>query len=154
MSYWQVFQQAMRRRGNKFSRYRNPAAVCNNPQPLVKPVLPYAQKNIDADRQYLDICLNIKTLNKVFKALNDPTRRDILNLLKQRNMTAGEIAEQFSMSWPSISHHLDLLKQAGLVDSEKKGQFVLYSLNMSVMDDLLRWVMQFSQNKKGGKHEK
>jgi len=51
-------------------------------------------------------------MNNVFKALNDPTRREILELLKEKELTAGEIAEQFNMSWPSISHHLDLLKQA------------------------------------------
>ena len=60
-------------------------------------------------------------MNSIFKALNDPTRREILQLLQERDMTAGEIAEQFSMSWPSISHHLDLLKQASLVKAEKDG---------------------------------
>ena len=54
-------------------------------------------------------------MNSVFKALNDPTRREILELLQQRDMTAGEIVDQFNISGPSISHHLDLLKQAGLV---------------------------------------
>ena len=54
-------------------------------------------------------------MNSVFKALNDPTRREILQLLQQKDLTAGEIADQFNMSFPSISHHLDLLKQAKLV---------------------------------------
>ena len=60
-------------------------------------------------------------MNSVFKALNDPTRREILQLLRQRDMTAGEIVEQFNISGPSISHHLDLLKQANLVQSVKEG---------------------------------
>ncbi len=90
-------------------------------------------------------------MNDIFKALNDPTRREILELLKKQDMTAGQIAEQFNMSWPSISHHLDLLKRAGLITAEKNGQFISYSLNMSVVDDVLKWVMQFStKNKKGG----
>jgi ArsR family transcriptional regulator len=87
-------------------------------------------------------------MNAVFKALNDPTRREILELLKEKEMTAGEIAEQFNMSWPSISHHLDLLKQAKLVDAEKEGQYIYYSLNTTVLDEILKWVMQFKTKKK------
>ena len=87
-------------------------------------------------------------MNSVFKALNDPTRREILELLKEKEMTAGEIAEQFNMSWPSISHHLDLLKQAKLVEAEKEGQYIYYSLNTTVLDEILKWVMQFRTKKK------
>src|SRR5690349_15585655 len=65
-------------------------------------------------------------MNIIFKALNDPTRRAILEMLQQKDMTAGEIAEQFHISFPSISHHLDLLKQANLVVAEKEGQFVFF----------------------------
>ena len=63
-------------------------------------------------------------MNTIFKALNDPTRREIIELLKKKDLTAGEIADHFSISKPSISHHLDLLKQAGLVDAAKQGQFI------------------------------
>lgn len=87
-------------------------------------------------------------MNSVFKALNDPTRREILQLLQQRNMTAGEIVEQFNISGPSISHHLDLLKQANLVTSVKEGQFIYYSLNTTVVDDILKWFLQFKSKKK------
>lgn len=88
-------------------------------------------------------------MNHVFKALNDPTRRSILDLLKAKDLTAGEIADEFNISKPSISHHLDLLKQAGLVESYRKGQFIHYSLITSVMDDLLSWLMTFpTKNKK------
>ncbi|MFN0201198.1 MAG: autorepressor SdpR family transcription factor [Bacteroidia bacterium] len=83
-------------------------------------------------------------MNELFKALNDPTRRQILTLLKEKDLTAGEIAAHFEMSKPSISHHLDLLRQANLVISFKKGQFVLYSLNMTVLDELLGWVLMFT----------
>lgn len=82
-------------------------------------------------------------MNILFKALNDATRREILELLKGRDMTAGDIADHFSISKPSISHHLDLLKQAGLVEATKEGQFITYSLNTSVVDEIVKWFMQF-----------
>lgn len=87
-------------------------------------------------------------MNIIFKALNDPTRRQILELLQEKDLTAGEIAEQFKMSFPSISHHLDLLKQAKLVTSEKEGQYVYYSLNTTVVDEILKWLLQFKLKKK------
>lgn len=87
-------------------------------------------------------------MNSVFKALNDPTRREILALLQQKDLTAGEIAEQFHMSWPSISHHLDLLKQAKLVHAKKDGQYIYYSLNTTVVDEIVKWFMQFKAKKK------
>lgn len=80
-------------------------------------------------------------MNKIFKALNDQTRRDILALLKEKDMTAGEIADAFKITKPSISHHLDILSQAELVTSEKKGQYVIYSLSTTVLDDLLNWIV-------------
>lgn len=82
------------------------------------------------------------SLNLVFKALNDQTRRDILELLRKKEMTAGEIAEQFSISAPSISHHLEILKRAQLIGAEKQGQFIIYSLNSTVLDDMIKWAMQ------------
>jgi Predicted transcriptional regulators len=88
------------------------------------------------------------TINTVFKALNDATRREILELLRKRDMTAGEIADHFSISKPSISHHLELLKQADLVVSVKKGQFVEYSLNTTVIDEMLKWLIQLKDNRK------
>ena len=84
----------------------------------------------------------------VFKALNDDTRRKILELLKQGSLSAGDIAERFDIGKPSISHHLDLLKQADLVTSEKKGQFVYYSLNTTVVDDLLSWLLKLKKDEK------
>lgn len=78
-------------------------------------------------------------MNKVFQALNDETRRQIIDLLKEEDMTAGEIAEQFDMSKPSISHHLDKLKQADLVTGVKQGQYIIYSLNTTILDEILNW---------------
>jgi ArsR family transcriptional regulator, arsenate/arsenite/antimonite-responsive transcriptional repressor len=85
-------------------------------------------------------------MNVLFKALNDPTRRQILDLLREGDLTAGDIADRFDMTKPSISHHLDLLKQAGLVEATKEGQFIRYTLNTTVLDELLGWLMGFKQN--------
>lgn len=76
-------------------------------------------------------------MGDVWKALADPTRRKILELLKQKDMNAGEIAAEFNMTKPSISNHLSILKQADLVDSEKQGQNVMYSIKTSVLEDML-----------------
>ncbi|MCW3103511.1 MAG: sdpR 5 [Bacteroidetes bacterium] len=86
-------------------------------------------------------------MNLLFKALGDPTRRQIIELLRKRDMTAGEIADYFSISKPSISHHLDLLRQANVVMSIKEGQFVTYSLNTTVFDEMVKWVMDMSDKK-------
>jgi len=96
---------------------------------------------------YLDIyliILEVIFLNDTFKALADPTRRQILRLLRKGDLTAGEIAEHFNMTKPSISHHLNLLKQARLVLSERKGQYIVYSLNTTVVQEVLRWLMEIS----------
>ncbi|GAB4040512.1 autorepressor SdpR family transcription factor [Spirosoma gilvum] len=84
-------------------------------------------------------------MNNLFKALNDPTRRQILDLLRESDLNAGEIADRFDMTKPSISHHLDLLRQAGLVEATKQGQFVNYSLNTTVMDELMAWLLSFQK---------
>ncbi|MFN0048973.1 MAG: autorepressor SdpR family transcription factor [Cytophagales bacterium] len=87
-------------------------------------------------------------MNSLFKALNDSTRRAILEKLREKDMTAGEIADQFLITKPSISHHLDLLKQADLVKSIKKGQFIFYSINLSVVDEILDWLLNIKNPQK------
>ena len=87
-------------------------------------------------------------MNTLFKALNDPTRREILEMLKEGDLTAGQIADKFHISKPSISHHLDLLKQADLVVAVKEGQFITYSINTTVLDEMLQWILHFSTKKK------
>ncbi len=84
-------------------------------------------------------------MNHIFKALDDPTRREILVMLKEKDMTAGEIADKFNISKPSISHHLDILKQAKLVVAIKQGQFQLYSLNTTIMDEIIQWMMNLNK---------
>ncbi len=86
-----------------------------------------------------------KKMNDIFKALNDPTRREILSMLREGDMTAGDIAARFEMSAPSISHHLDKLKRAGLVTTIKQGQFVMYSINTTIVDDLLQYILTFKK---------
>lgn len=87
-------------------------------------------------------------MNNLFKALNDQTRREIVELLKGGDMTAGDIAEHFDISKPSISHHLDLLRQADIVSSVKKGQFIYYSLNATVLDEIITWFLGLKNKKK------
>ena len=87
-------------------------------------------------------------MNDVFKALNDPIRRDILTLLRERDRTAGEIADHFSVGKPTISHHLDLLRHANLVESVKNGQFVVYSLNTTVLDEIMKWFLELKTSTK------
>lgn len=82
-------------------------------------------------------------MKDVFKALSDPTRRKILELLKEKDRSAGEIAEAFTIGKPSISHHLGILKDADLVQTERDGQSIIYSLNTTVFQELLAWVYSF-----------
>ncbi|MGL6009036.1 MAG: autorepressor SdpR family transcription factor, partial [Culicoidibacterales bacterium] len=88
-------------------------------------------------------------MNLAFKALADPTRREILQLLRTSDLNAGEISEHFAMTKPSISHHLKLLKQADLICDEKQGQFIIYSLNTSVVEDAMSWIFDLTKIQKG-----
>jgi DNA-binding transcriptional ArsR family regulator len=94
------------------------------------------------DPEYFDNCRNteLPSVDSLFKAFNDPTRRRILELLRVRSLTAGEIADACSVGKPTISHHLDLLMRAELIEQEKEGQFRRYHLNTSVMEDLMLWL--------------
>lgn len=87
-------------------------------------------------------------MSALFKALDDPTRRKILEMLKEKDLTAGEIADAFDMSKPSISYHLDLLKRADLVISIKQGQYVTYSLSTSVLEDTIKWLVELMNKDK------
>ncbi len=75
-----------------------------------------------------------------FKALSDPIRREILGLLRTGPMAAGDIASHFSVSGATISHHLSILRDAGLVLDDKQGKYIYYELNMSVVDEILEWI--------------
>ena len=86
-------------------------------------------------------------MGDAWNALADPTRRKILTLLKEQDMNAGEIAEHFNMTKPSISHHLNQLKQAELVTAEKHGQNMVYSLNLSVFEEILQLVSDLARRK-------
>ena len=78
-------------------------------------------------------------MGDAFRALADPTRREILRMLGQQDLTAGEIADRFDMTRPSVSHHLNILKSAGLIDDEREGQFIRYSLNTTVLEQVIQW---------------
>lgn len=81
-----------------------------------------------------------RIVNALFKALNDPTRRQILEILRTRSLTAGEIAGVCQVGKSTVSHHLDLLKQAELIEEERQGQFRRYHLNTSVVEDVMVWL--------------
>jgi DNA-binding transcriptional ArsR family regulator len=81
-------------------------------------------------------------MNKVFRALADPTRRRVLQLLRQRPMTAGELSDQFAVSKPTMSAHFSVLREAGLIDAGKHGTSITYRLKLSVLEDAL---LGFSQ---------
>jgi DNA-binding transcriptional ArsR family regulator len=89
------------------------------------------------------------SINELFKALSDENRRKILDLLRSGDMTAGDIANHFDISKPGISQHLSVLKNADLVYAFKKGQYVYYSLNSTVFQEVMKWIIQF--NSKGEK---
>lgn len=83
-------------------------------------------------------------MNDVFRALSDPTRREILELLRSGPRTSGQIADKFSTSWATVSRHLSVLKDAGLILAERNGQHVVYELNTTVFQDvvenLIKWL--------------
>lgn len=91
------------------------------------------------------------SFQQTFKALGDPTRREIVQLLREGPLPAGEIAARFSLSGATVSHHLSILREAGLVMDDKRGKFIYYELNMSVVDEILGW---FSALKGEEKDEK
>ncbi|MEG0265953.1 MAG: autorepressor SdpR family transcription factor [Erysipelotrichaceae bacterium] len=86
-----------------------------------------------------------------WKALSDPTRRDIIELLKSGKMSAGDISAHFNSSNATISHHLSILKQADLIHDEKDGKYIYYDLNTSVIDEMIGW---FTSLSKGEENEK
>jgi ArsR family transcriptional regulator len=91
--------------------------------------------------------------NQTFRALADPTRREILDLLRKGEMTAGALAEKFDMTKPSMSHHFAVLKDADLITSRRDGQQIWYGLNTTVVQDLMAWAMRLMEDgkKNGGK---
>lgn len=83
------------------------------------------------------------SLNKMYAALADPTRHEILQLLKKKDMPAGQIGHHFKITAPSLSHHLNILKQADLIYSRRQGQEIIYSLNLSVFEELAQTLIKF-----------
>lgn len=81
-------------------------------------------------------------MSNVFRALADPTRRQVLALLRERPMSAGELAEQFEVSKPTMSAHFSVLREAGLIGASKQGKSILYSLRMSVLEEALMGLAQ------------
>ena len=80
------------------------------------------------------------SIQSTLKALADPTRREILNILKRGSMSAGEISESFDISFAAISRHLSVLKDADLIRDERNGKFIYYELNASVLEEIMLWI--------------
>ncbi len=89
-------------------------------------------------------------MNKIYKALSDPTRRKILEMLRKRNMTAGEIAEHFELTKPTLSKHFNVLKEADLIQGIRQGTVINYCLNVSVLEEAL-WALFNRFNLEGEK---
>ena len=85
----------------------------------------------------------------LFKALADPSRRKILELLSGGDLSAGEISSHFAMAKPSVSHHLAILRDAGLVADERRGQNIIYHLNLTVLQELTKWLYDLGLLKGG-----
>jgi ArsR family transcriptional regulator len=90
-------------------------------------------------------------LNTAFKAISDPTRREILHMLRKEEMTAGDVAARFDMTKPTISHHFAVLKAAGLITSRRAGQTIWYALNTTVLEDVLAWALDLARPSTGEK---
>ena len=87
----------------------------------------------------------------LFQALSDPTRREIIRLLKESDMTPSDLLTKIPVSQPTLSHHLDILKRADLIEGKKQGQFIRYFINMSVFQMAVDYLMEFGNNMKGEK---
>ena len=87
-------------------------------------------------------------IQQTMRALSDPTRRSILNLLKRGERSAGELASNFAMSLPAVSKHLNVLKEAELIRDRREGRHIYYELNASVLDEVLLWLQELRGEKK------
>ncbi|MBE6783970.1 MAG: winged helix-turn-helix transcriptional regulator [Ruminococcaceae bacterium] len=90
------------------------------------------------------------SLQNTLKALADPIRREILNMLKSGNLTAGEISEKFDVSMPAVSRHLSVLKDADLIRDKREGKFIIYEINTSVLEDVMLWISELKGEKEDG----
>lgn len=87
------------------------------------------------------------SMQDTLQALADPTRREILNLLKQSRMSAGEISNLFSISGAAVSRHLSVLKEADLIRDEREGKYIYYELNATVLEEILLWISELKGEK-------
>ncbi len=85
------------------------------------------------------------SFQETMKALSDPTRREILDMLKKRSMSASDIADKFDITNASISHHLSILKKANLIIDDKRGKYIYYEINTTMVEEVLKWVTQLRE---------
>jgi ArsR family transcriptional regulator, arsenate/arsenite/antimonite-responsive transcriptional repressor len=130
---------------------QHPESPASNPLDLTIP--PDYISVIGEIAKYI-LCSIIASMNAVFQALGDPTRREILRLLRKREMTAGELADQFSLARSTLSGHFNILKHAGLIVAEKNGTSIVYSLNVSVVEQAMAAMMDLLDVGKSSKKGK
>ncbi len=86
--------------------------------------------------------MSFLSLQNTLRALADPTRREILNMLKEKSLSAGEISERFPISFAAISRHLAVLKEADLIRDERDGKYIFYEINTSVLEEIMLWITE------------
>lgn len=96
---------------------------------------------------YIYTYINMKQLSELFKSLSDPTRRTILQLLREGPKTPSDLLAEINISQPTLSHHLDILKRSELIIGERNGQFIRYTLNMTVFDMAVEYLLQIQKSK-------
>jgi DNA-binding transcriptional ArsR family regulator len=89
----------------------------------------------------------MKVLNNIFMALSDPTRREIVQYLRKKDLTPSELLERIQVTQPTLSHHLDILKRADLIEGTREGQFIRYALNMTVFEMAIEFMMTTTRRK-------
>ncbi len=99
------------------------------------------------------IGVRILSLQNTLRALADPTRREILSLLKKKTMSAGEISDCFDISFAAVSRHLSVLKDADLIRDEREGKFIYYTINTSVLEDIIFWITDLKGENSDDKKE-
>ena len=90
----------------------------------------------------------MKALNNIFMALSDPTRREIVQCLRKKDMTPSDLLERIQVTQPTLSHHLDILKRADLIEGTREGQFIRYTLNMTVFEMAIEFMMTTTTRRK------
>jgi len=97
---------------------------------------------------YIYTTIDMAGITEIFRALTDPTRMEILSMLRDGDLTPSDMLNKLSISQPTLSHHLDILKRAGLIEGKRNGQFIEYTINLSVFEMAVEYMLKFIKNPK------